>query len=399
MKHILYVHHGKGIGGAPLSLLYTIREIERSAYEPTVFCIHESEATDLFRREGIEVIVRPEFKDFSHTNVLWYPWWQFPKTFIRLLHVFIDAMRLAKFFRKHQFEIVHLNTSTLLSFGLAAKRCGIPVVWHIREPLHHGYFGIRRFFIRRIIHRCADAVIPISHYDASQLLPSDRIHVVYNFIDFNQFDHQKSPTALRSELAVGEATPVVLMLGGFNKIKGTFVFVKAAVKILRELPDALFLIAGDIPDATMRNRLNGRWSYVRRVRKAIPQDFANRIIALGNRSDIPELIAASSVLCFPSTVAHFARPIIEASAMAKPVVASDIGGPRELVLNNETGFLVPPGSPDKLAQALLRLLRDEELRERVGKAGLDFAQRNFDAKKNIRQIMDLYRQLMEVKSS
>jgi len=393
VRRILYVHHGRGIGGAPLSLLYLIRGLDRTRYEPVVLCIHESEAAELFRSEGIETVVDERLHDFSHTNVLWYPWWQLPKTVLRTLQFFPTYFRFRRFLRARHFDLVHLNTSTLTAFGLAAHAERIPVTWHIREPLHSGYLGIRRAIIRRIIHRCADLVLPICRYDASQLLPSDAIQVVYNFIDFSQFDAAIDGTSVREELAIPAQHPVVLMLGGVNPIKGTREFVDAAMRVLQTWPDAVFLVAGPVPDDGFRNRINGLRVYREDVFRLIPDTAQTQIRFLGIRSDIPQLLAASQLLCFPSTVPHFARPVIEASAMGLPVVASDLGGPQELVIHGKTGLLVPPRDPAALADAVSRLLDDRDLRRHMGERGIALAHERFDAQHNTQAVLSYYEKL------
>jgi len=392
------VHHGKGIGGAPLSLLFLIRELDRTQFQPTVLCIHESEAADLFRNAGIETLIDTKIKDFSHTNVLWYPWWQLPKIFIRLLQIPFSIQSASAFLQKRHFDIVHLNTSTLLAFGIAVKRAGVKVVWHIREPLQHGYIGLRRWFVRRIVDRNADLIIPICHNDAEQLLPSANIHVVYNFVDFNQFDTHIDGNTLRRKLGIHESAKMILHLGGINREKGTHIFIEAAKRILQQRDDVFFVVAGEIPKRKLRNILNGRFIYSQSIRHAISEKENKRILFLGVRSDIPELLAASTLLVFPSTVPHFARPLIEASAMSRPVIASDLGGPRELVLDGKTGFLIPPHDPEKLAEKILEIIDDQEKLRQMGKEGNMFAHEQFDAKANAKQIIDLYTILMHLKN-
>ena len=389
---ILFVHHGKGIGGAPLSLLYLIRGLDRARFEPTVLCLHESDAADLYRKEGIETIVREDIRDFSHTNVLWYPWWQLPKIISRAVHLPFAIDRAEKFLQKRSFDIVHLNTSTLLAFGIAAHRCGVKVVWHVREPIARGYFGLRRAFVRRIVDGNADRIIPICKYDAGQLIPSPKITVVYNFVDFTQFDAGVSGTSVQRELGL-ERRRMVLMLGGVNEIKGTLVFVRAARKVLNMRNDVSFVIAGPIPDANIRNRMNGSFSYLRRIKREIPKELASSILLLGVRTDVPTLIAASDVLCFPSTVPHFARPVIEASAMGKPVIASKLGGPEELVRDGLTGLLVQPSDPAALAEAITKVLSDGEAAARMGREGYLFARENFDSVKNTERVLRIYEEL------
>jgi len=395
LVRILYVHHGKGIGGAPLSLLYLIRGLDRSRYMPVVLCLRESQAADLFRRDGLETVVMESIKDFSHTNVLWYPWWQFPKTLYRAAMIPVSYVRARSFLKNTPFDIVHLNTSTLGAFGMAAKREGCRVVWHIREPVARGYFGVRRWWIRRTIDRNADAIVPICRYDASQLRQSGRITVVYNFVDFRVFDASRRAPDLRKQLEIDPDAKIVLMLGGSNPIKGTEQFVRAAVQIAERQPGAVFLIAGEIPGNSFRERLNGRTAYHRRTVGSIPGALTDRIRFIGVRNDIPDLLAEAYLLCFPSTTPHFARPVIEASAMGKPVVASDLGGPQELVRNGETGLLVPPCDTGALALAMERLLSDSLLAQTMGRNGLEFARVHFDAETNTRAIQEVYLRLMQ----
>ncbi|MBR9977425.1 MAG: glycosyltransferase family 4 protein [Bacteroidetes bacterium] len=393
VRRILYVHHGKGIGGAPLSLLYLIRGLDRTRYEPTVLCLHESEAADLFRNAGIETVVESSLHDFSHTNVLWYPWWQAPKLFLRAVQSLPTYLRARRFLRNGDYDAVHLNTSTLTAVGMAAHDEGLRVVWHVREPLQRGYSGLRRAIIRRIIDRYADLILPICHYDAAQLHPSPKIHVVYNFIDFSQFDADLDGETVRRELNIDNEQQVITMLGGVNPIKGTREFVDAALRVHPDHPDAVFLIAGPLPDDSCRNRINGMRVYRESVFSRLPQMQSDFIRFIGVRNDIPQILAASDILCFPSTVPHFARPVIEASAMGVAVIASDLGGPRELLRHGETGLLVPPSEPAALAEAIRHLIGDPASKREMGRRGIAFARKHFDAEKNIATVIGLYDQL------
>jgi glycosyltransferase involved in cell wall biosynthesis len=112
------------------------------------------------------------------------------------------------------------------------------------------------------------------------------------------------------------------------------------------------------------------------------------------RTDVPQLLAACDVLVFPSVEPHFARPIIEAGAMGKPVVASRLGGPLELVAEGETGLLVPREDPQALAEALIEVLRDPERAAALGEAGYQQAREHFNADKNAQATFALYDQLL-----
>jgi glycosyltransferase involved in cell wall biosynthesis len=106
------------------------------------------------------------------------------------------------------------------------------------------------------------------------------------------------------------------------------------------------------------------------------------------------MLAASDLLVWPANVSHFARPIIEAGAMARPVVASDFPSSRELVRPGETGLLVPPGDPVSLADAILRVLRNPDEERRMGEAGYRLARERYDARVNTEAIVSIYEKVL-----
>ncbi len=399
LKRILYIHHGGAIGGAPMSLLYLLRHLDRARYEPLVVVLRHGPAADLYRAEGIETHIEPRIRDFSHTTLEWYggrDLWRLPG---RLLSLWPSIRHTRALIRRLHPDLVHLNSSTLAPCAIACHREGVPLIWHIREPMSHGYFGLRRAWLRRTVDRCASRVVAISHYDAEQLLPSDRVRVIYNFVDFGEFDRTLSGEAVRAEFAIPPDAPLVLMLGGVSPPKGTLTLVRALPLLVKAVPDVRVMIAGPpLPPESrgwrgIAKRLLGADAYEQAVRqavKALPQAARAALIFIGVRQDVPRLLAASQVLVFPSTVPHFARPIIEAAAMGVPSVASDLGGPRELIQHGETGLLVPPHDVEALAEALTDLLRDSAWAHALGEAAYQRARRLFDAQTNAAATMALY---------
>jgi glycosyltransferase involved in cell wall biosynthesis len=400
MKRILYIHHGGGIGGAPLSLLYLLQQLDRSRYEPVVVTLKPGPVVDLYRAEGIETHVEPGISDFSHTTLEWYggrEWWRLPGKF---LHIWPSIRRARRLIRRLQPDIVHLNSSTLATSAIACKLEGVPVVWHIREPLAPGYTGLRRWFIRQTIHRCADRVVAICQNDADQLITSDHIQVIFNFVDFNRFDRSLTGETIRRELDIPADAPVVTMLGGIAEPKGTLILIRALPYLLEAVPAARVIIAGPPPRPLDEKDLKGFAkrllrvdAYQRAVQQALRQldaKYRGALIFTGIRKDMPEVIAAGNCVVFPSVVPHFARPVIEAAAMAKPAVASDLGGPRELIVSGETGLLVAPHDPAALADGLVSLLTDRARSQQMGEAAYHRARELFDAQRNAAKTVFVY---------
>ncbi len=402
MKRILYIHHGGEIGGAPLSLLYLIQHLDRSRYEPVVVTLRPGPVVDRYRAEDIEVRVEPGISDFSHTTLEWYgerDWWRLPGKLLRLAP---SALRTSRLIRDLQPDLVHLNSSTLAACAAAAWRAGVPVVWHIREPLAQGLIGLRRALLRRAVDRFADRVVAISQYDADQLIPSPRIRVIYNFVDFTRFDRAIDGAGVREELGIAQDSPVVLMLGGVAEPKGTLVLVQALPDLLAAVPGVRIIVAGPALrpggggwKAPLR-RLLGADLYARRVQAVLDAagpDVQGAVQFVGIREDIPRLLAASTCLVFPSTVPHFARPIIEAAAMGVPAVASDVGGPRELIVPGETGLLVAPGDPAALVSALAGLLTNPVQARLLGESAYHRACGLFEARANAAATAAVYEEI------
>ncbi len=404
MKRILYIHHGGGIGGAPLSLLYLLRQLDRSRYEPVVVTLKQGPIVDLYRQEGIETHVEPGIGDFSHTTLEWYggrDLWRLPG---KLLRIGPSIRRTRKLVRRFQPDLVHLNSSTLAPAAIGCGREGVPVVWHIREPLAKGYFGLCRAWIRRVVDRNAAAVIAICQNDADQLKPGDRVHVIYNFVDFGQFDRSLTGENFRQEMGIDEDAPVVVMLGGVAEPKGTLTLVRALPELVEAVPGVRVVIAGPEPKPLreagikgLAKRLLGVDAYQKAVQREInglDESARRAILFTGIRRDVPDILAAGTCLVFPSSVPHFARPIIEAAAMGIPSVASDLGGPRELIVHGETGLLVPPNDPAALAGALASIVGDRQYAHQLGEAAYQRAQKHFDSAQNAAATVAIYDKIL-----
>jgi glycosyltransferase involved in cell wall biosynthesis len=409
-KRILYIHASAGLGGAPLSLLYLIEQLDRRLHEPEVLFIGvPREEVDLFRHRGIPVYFRSDITTYPHGRGAFLslrslrPW----EVVTRAAQALPSALRVRAFLRDHAVDLVHLNSSILLPAGLGAAWAGLPVIWHIRESLNPGTLGLRRILIRALIDRCSSAIIAISRFDAAPWGKSPKIHVVYNFVDFGRFGRDLDGDAFRRSLGLPLGRPLVAMLGGIVQTKGADVCLEAAALVRERRPDALFVIAGTPPTVsespsaikrTLRRCIEGVGivpSMQRRVRALMQRHrLADTVRFVGMRSDVPEMLAASAVLVWPATVSHFARPIIEAGAAGLPVVASDFPSSRELVRHGETGLLVPPSDPAALAEAVLRCLEHPDEARKMGDAGHALARERYDARRNARAIMDIYENVL-----
>jgi len=317
---------------------------------------------------------------------------------------------MRQFLAEHHYDLIHINTSAQIPAGIGAKWANIPVVWHIREPLHPGNLGIRRFLIREIIDKCAQAVITISEFDAAPLKPGPKVHVVYNFVDFLKFNRNLTGLPFRNELGIPEGQPLVGMLGGVVHSKGADTFIEATIEVRKVHPEVLFLVAGIPPGGespvawkrTLRRIIEkvGRLPNLeKRAQDLITLNHVEDSVRfVGMRQDVPEMLSALQVLVWPASISHFARPIIEAGSMARPVIASDFPSSREVVKPEETGLLVPPNNPQELDKAIQYLVENPTVAQRMGEAGYRIACQRYDARQNAAKIFAIYDEVLARRS-
>lgn len=403
---ILYVHHFSNFGGATMSLLYIIEKLDPKVFDAEVlFLGGEGPVVDLFRARGISVHLLYGISIYPHAYGAHMSFIsRKPLTpFLRLFQIRDSVKKLLAFFQEHPYDIVHVNTSLLLAVGKAAKISGAKVVWHIRESLHPGIFGLRRLFVRNWIKRYADWIIAISTFEKNAVGGTNKVSIVYNYIDFKNFDKNRSPVRVQKDFKIKTDSYVVCNLGGGVHSKGADVFVKAAALVCKKYENVFFLLVGIVNTnpakknlkSIAKNMMGLKRDLSPRVLDLIKKhNLEGRVILTGTRSDIPEILAASDLLVWSATVPHFARPIIEAGAMEKPVVAAGFPNTRESLVPDVTGLLFKPGSHQDLADKIERLYLNRSLGQSLGQKGLELAERKFNSEHNFSKIEEVYLNLM-----
>lgn len=367
-KTVLYVHHGKGVGGAPLSLLYLISSLDRRRYRPIVLFLHDSSIIQLYKDHGIEVVGPAKVYDCAHTNVWWFRWYHL----YYLVRACKDLIKTIFFvapwyLNKIQPDIIHLNTSSLVGWACVAYKNNIPVVWHVREPLAFGYCGLRRWLITKAIKKYAHTIVPICRNDAKPWEKQGNVSVIYNCVDEDVFNPALYDSSYLEK-------PTLLFLGGTSVAKGFDTVLEVMVRVIQKNPNVCCLIAGPYSKPTLFKRaLRARY---RRQHTLLAQ-LGEAIHFLGPVSTVPSLMKSADILLSPFTVSHFARPIIEAGFMNLPVIASNIAPFSEIVIHEKTGFLVAPDAYDEWAERITMLLQDKNLRQSLTTAAHQFCKDRF----------------------
>lgn len=286
----------------------------------------------------------------------------------------LDVVALGRIMQRLQPDVVQLSSLMNPHAAYVARMMGIPVVWQIvdtRPPMR-----LRRIMMAQI-NRLADVVMPIgvAVRDAHPGTASfgDRCVLFTPPVDLDLF-RPDGPTSLRNELGIDEAVPVVTVIGNINPQKGHEYVLRAAGLVRRAGSDAVFVFAGHLYD--------GHREYFSRLREEATQ--ADLVVGrdvhfLGSRDDIPNVLRSSDVFALGSVPNSEGMPtvILEAMACGVPVVATDVASVREAVAEGETGFVVPSLDSAALADRLLALLSDLELRKKFSVSSRLRAERSF----------------------
>jgi glycosyltransferase involved in cell wall biosynthesis len=292
-------------------------------------------------------------------------------------------------------DLVHANTTRAALLALLARRSRPPVIAHIRDWAPDGRFA--RFVLGTIARR-ADRVVANSAYVAGQFdgLPLRApVRVLHNPVDLSRFDPAVADgVVVRRELGVGPDAVVLSTIAQLTPWKGQDDSVRTLAELLDQkgVGEVVLLLAGSakFTGGTQFDNV----AYERDLRALVETlGLAERVRFLGERSDVPAILAATDVLLLPSWREAFGRIAIEAMAMSVLVAATEVGGPAEIVRDGVDGLLLPPRQPDAWAARLAPLIADAELRREYGERARERA-REFRVEVHAATVLNVYRELL-----
>jgi glycosyltransferase involved in cell wall biosynthesis len=363
-QSILFIsNHGDIVGGGEISLLQLIRALDRSQWKPVLIVPHEGAVAKEARGSEIStfVVPLPAVSDTSMASLS-------------------SVRALWRIINQEDAQIVHANgTRAMMYGGLAAKFARRPAIWHVRVADSDGWLD-------RALYQLSAKVIVNSEAVSRRFTwgTADHVRCIHNGVDTVWFSPRRPSSKHRAALGLSECDRVVVSVGRFVAYKGYEDLLDATAILHRQDTGVHWVLVGD---GELRSDL---------VRQSEKLGMSQHVHFMGWMEDIRETLALADVFVLPSHGEHFGRVLIEAMAMEKAVVATDSGGVPEIVSHGETGWLVEAGHPDRLAQAVGRLLCDGTEARQFGESGRRVVENRFSLQGHVHHVQSLYQELMGV---
>jgi glycosyltransferase involved in cell wall biosynthesis len=366
---IAYTIKEMGVGGSQTHLVQVLRLLDRQRFEPVLYCLTgQGVLLDSLRVIGIPVADGGMAHGFKG--------WRTPA----------GIFRLARFLRARRIDVVHNYLLRANAIGsVAARLARVPVMLcskrgcHERRGLELAGAQLGNWLADRVTAN-ADAVRDFVH--ANEDCPIAKMTVIPSGVDTERFQ-PLAPADYKARLGLDPQRPVVGIVTRMRVRKGVEEFLRAMALVCAQNPAVDTVVVGEVDlDAELRGMVER-------------SGLGAHLHLIGRRSDMPEVLSAFDVFVLSSHDEGMSNAILEAMAMEKPVVATDVGGTGEVVRHGQTGLLVPAKDPAALATAITELLGAPQRAVEMGRIGRRVVQERFSARVMVRQMEGLYLQLLQ----
>lgn len=349
-------------GGAQEHVFSLMTRLDLARFDASVVSLSPGSAVRKLERAGFEVLVIDEPDEAVAVGMLT----------ARLVETRPDVVHT------HMYRADIIGTKAVMALANAGHRRP-----YLVSTVHSS--RIRSMEDRETLRRLTpemDQLIAVSKSIERKIADEHRdgapVRLIYNGVDLDRYDHQEPCCTLRDEYGMEPGSQIVGVVARLEPEKGHLTLLDAWPHVLRSVPDAYLLMVGE---GSQREALAAR---------AAENRVAHRVVFTGRRDDVPAVTAALDVAVLPSHREAQGLSILEAMALSRPVVASDVGGIPEMIEDGVTGLLVPHDQPEALAAAIVRLLTDHSLADTIARAAHDLVHDRFCVQLMVRSVEEIY---------
>jgi glycosyltransferase involved in cell wall biosynthesis len=368
---IMMMMSSLAMGGGEKTVLALMPKLKALGHEVTLLTMNtrrDSSLVDELKEIGIPRI------DLNARRMLDFAAWQ----------------RFRQIIKTRQFDIIHPQDQDTIIYGALAHRfLGMPSVMtrHVMdEPQTTLKLRLRANLLLFAAKNGYDKVVTVSqavkrHFHELTDIPMERIEPVYNGLQFDRFDTLSQRDAVREAEGWAQDLQIITMVAVLRAGKGHEVLFAALPKIKAEFPKArIKLVGGGELEAELKAQANAHLDII---------EF------MGQRADVPRLLGASDILVLPSWTEALPTVLMEAGAVGLPVVATDVGGTREIVEEGKTGYVVKAGDSEAIAQRICDLLGNPEAARAMGTAAKSLVRTKFTLEKQAEVLSQVYESVLK----
>ena len=379
MKNILYLHAGAELYGADIVLLELLKNINKNKYNPYVVLPCNGPLVDKLRENNInvEIINYPILrrKYFNLIGMINYI-----KDYIKY------SNKLKQICKREKINIIHTNTTAVLEGVYLKKKLSLPHIWHIHEIIVKPRFIHK--FLSFMVSKFSDEVVTVSkavkgHLDSTGYFDKE-VNVIYNGVDNCVFKKSNEVEYLKNEFNIPNNSLVVGMIGRINAWKGQNDFLDAMEIVLENNKNTYAMLVGGV--------FEGEEWRIKELKERINSiKYKDRIIFSDYRKDTKNIHALYDIFVLPSINPDpLPTVVLEAMATKNPIVGYRHGGICEMVNENHNGILANVRDTEDLANKILRLVNDEELRLKMGENSLERQISMFSLNSYVKNFEDIY---------
>lgn len=296
------------------------------------------------------------------------------------------VFRLVSLIKKHKIDLIHSHLFGNNLFGFIASRL---TRTRIIQTIHgmDSLKSKKRIIAYKIMSPYVDKIVTVSKSLEQEMLKvvsvrEGKICTINNGIDIRRGTSVDEQMLLKDTLGIKEIYPIIGAVGNIKPVKGYDTFIRAAHLILKQYPNAQFLIVGDYSDNKAYKEELIKLTYELGMKESIG--------FLGYRQDADKLMSLFDVYTISSLSEGLSMALLEAMSLKRPIVATDVGGNSIVLESGKTGVLVPPGNPESLARGIISLISNKELSETVAKNAFEHVKNNYSSDSMFNNYKELY---------
>ena len=374
---VLHIITHVGVGGAQDNTLYTIERLNRNKYAVSLAA-------------NIEGEYKKRVKNIDSLEIIHLP------NLYRKISLFQDAISFIKLYRmikKNGYDIVHTHSTKPGVLGRIAAKCAkTPVIIHtVHGFAFHDFMPRILHKVYTMLEKCmnliSDHLITVATLNGKKMISlnlarQEDITNIYSGIDFQKFQNDFKGTSIRDELSIDKETKLAGSIGRFSDQKDPFCLLNAILELRVKMTNIHFVFVGGGPLKSEMMRF-------------ISQNDLDDVVTVWDfRNDINDILNALDLFVISSIYEGLGRSLTEAMAKGIPVVATAVEGVPEIVINNETGRLVPPRDPKILSQSIQDALEKSSRSKMMAEAGQKYVYDRFSVDRMVEEIDDMYLKLL-----